>query len=144
MKGKGSFWILLVLSGSLLACNGADVGPNASADTGTQVADNTSDAAQQEMLSNQQTLVSTVGGTVGVEAGYLSDGATITLPTGFAIGSCVMTAAPAFIDGSALSVRAMVNTATGVITCKKVVKERDQVPATEEGCVASYTVICTN
>ncbi len=82
------------------------------------------------------------GGNVAVDAGYASDGVTVVIPTGFDPSQCKFTAALANIDGSAISTSVSIDSVTGQVTCKKVVQERVEIPAEEQGCVASYTVIC--
>ncbi len=141
--------LLVVLGLVVLASCGGGTDQGVVAEGGNSSGTATLDESfQNELLNSTKALTNTVGADkVGVQAGYISDGAAITLPTkstgtAYAIANCVMTAAPAFIDGSALSIRASVNTTTGVVTCKKLVQPRTAVPAEEQGCVASFTVMC--
>lgn len=133
--------VLLVL-GCLVSCGGADSPLTVTTDE-TENKDNgqTVNSAEQLLSDVQATAIDT-DQNIGVDAGYISDGTAITVPTGFTIDRCVMTAAPATISGSAISTRATVNSTTGRVTCKKVVQERVEVPAEEQGCVAAYTIIC--
>ena len=146
MRGRFSF-CLVSLSFLTIACGGADVGPVAGSENSSDMG-TLDESFSNEILNSSKALTNTAGAdTVGVQAGYISDGTAITLPTkstgtAYAIANCVMTAAPAFIDGSALSIRASVNTTNGVVTCKKLVQPRTEVPAEEQGCVASFTVMC--
>lgn len=144
MKTRFPFYLVAFVF-LMASCGGADVGPVAGSENNSGALD---ESFSDEILNATKALTNTAGAdTVGVQAGYISDGATIALPTkstgtAYAIANCVMTAAPAFIDGSAISIRASVNTTSGVVTCKKLVQARTEVPAEEQGCIASFTVMC--
>ncbi len=121
----------------LVQCGGSDVGPERQL-----MAQETSQVGSSTDLSPVTKADSIGGTTVAVDAGFASDGSSIAIPTGFTVTQCKFTAAAANIDGSALSTTVSINSTTGQVVCKKVVQEREEVPATSKSCAASYTVIC--
>ncbi|MBI2068081.1 MAG: hypothetical protein HYT77_08745 [Deltaproteobacteria bacterium] len=135
VMGKSFFFLLFVVL--IASCGGAE--------EEFALSSSLDEPVDEEEFSPSDTLKSAVtntGATVAAEAGYITDGATITIPEGFAASQCVFTAALANVSGSAISSRATVNPTTGQVTCRSVVQEREEVQPTEKSCVASYTVIC--
>jgi hypothetical protein len=86
------------------------------------------------------------GGNIAVDAGYASNGTTISVPTGFVISQCKFTAAAATIDGDAISIFVSVDTTSDPtaarVVCEKVVQERVEIPPEANDCAAAFTMIC--
>lgn len=80
-------------------------------------------------------------GNVIADLGFAHDGTSVGLPAGIPVDRCRLTAALTNVDGSAISTTASIS-ADGLITCKKLVQERDGVLPVTKGCVASYFMIC--
>lgn len=118
-------------------CGGVDVGP---AD-GLESAE---EGGSPEIAPATKSVAQTVTppASVGVDAGFASNGTTVDIPAGFTLDQCRFTAAAANIDGNALSTRVSINSETGEVLCEKVVQERTEVPPETKDCVASFTVIC--
>ena len=131
---KSYFGLLALVSLIFVNCGGALSGSEGEAIA--QAGDTNSEEIQ---VTQKEDAISNTGATVSVDAGFASDGTTITPPAGF---QCKFTAAAANIDGSAISVSVSINQTTGAVTCKKVIQDRIEVPATTKGCVASYTMLC--
>lgn len=121
----------------LVQCGGSDVGSERQA-----IAQESSQAVNTTDLSPVIKADSITGTTVAVDAGFASDGSSISIPSGFTATQCKFTAAAANIDGRALSTAVSINSTTGQVVCKKVVQDREEIPATSQSCAASYTVIC--
>jgi hypothetical protein len=96
----------------------------------------------EENLLVPQAVVASANAEVAADAGYISDGGTISIPTGFVASQCVFTAALASVSGAAISTRVSVNSEDGLVTCKYVVQEGAQDLPEEKSCAASFTVIC--
>ncbi len=131
-----------VLFLSLAACGGADVGPGIAhaedegPDTGGLIIPEIRDAAIAVTTTTPQ---------IAIDAGYISNGSTVSLPTGFTAAQCKFTASVATINSNTVSTRVGIATtgdSVGLVTCLRTVQEREEIPATTEGCVASYTMIC--
>ncbi|MBI2981173.1 MAG: hypothetical protein HYY44_02545 [Deltaproteobacteria bacterium] len=131
---KNSLFLLLFCL-ILFSCTGSETetGPS-----GTLADEVPGPASELEFKS----AVTSTAGDVGAEAGFIGDGDKITLPTGFTADQCVFTASLASVSGSSLASRVVVNKTTGVVTCKSLVQEREEVQPIEKSCSASYVVIC--
>ena len=126
--------IIILLSLTSLHCGGGGSGTTAFAEE----TENSSEITGE----TKGVSISGAGGNVAVDAGFAGNGTTISIPTGFTAAQCKFTASPSLIEGSAISISASINTTTGEVVCKKVVRERTEVPPETKGCVASYTIIC--
>ena len=138
------YFLLPVFALLISACGGADIGPGlahaeeAGSDTGGLI-------VPEIKADSISAGTATNAPVIAVDAGYASNGSTISLPTGFTAAQCKFTASVATIDSSTLSTRVAVattGTSVGLVTCLRTVQEREEIPATTEGCVASYTMIC--
>ena len=116
----------------------------------TAFADETKEKVFEEgsIISDGKDVAISAGSTNGqkavmaVDAGFAGDGTVVNIPTGFTASQCKFTAAPANIEGSAISTSASINSSTGEVVCQKVVQERTNVPPETKSCVASYTILC--
>lgn len=140
------FTLLVALAVSVAACGGADIGP------GMAHADDPSSETDRLILPEIKNDAITAGNTaakkavVAVDAGYASNGSSISLPSGFTASQCKFTASVATVDSSTISTRVAVASSgddVGLVTCLRTVQEREEIPATTQGCVASYTMLCT-
>lgn len=143
---KKYFLLLPLLMLSLTACGGADVGP------GTAHADEPSSETDNLILPEIKNDAISAGSTasmkavVAVDAGYASNGSSISLPSGFTAAQCKFTASVATVDSSTISTCVAIASSgddVGLVTCLRTVQEREEIPATTQGCVASYTMLCT-
>lgn len=120
------------------AANGGESGDS------TGPADSTDSEAQPIVTgATKGEALSDRNGVVAVDAGFAADGVKIDIPAGFLSTECKFTAAIAQVSGSAISTSVSVSSA-GLVSCKKLVQERENVPPTTEGCTASYTVVCVD
>lgn len=141
---KRMFVLLFVATFFLLQCGGT--GGLATGEGNSEAnAQNSQESEPGDLTpSIKSDAITGAGGKVAVDAGFAGDGTTIEIPANFTASQCKFTAAAANISGSAISTSVSINSTTGEVICKKVVQEREEVPAETKGCVASYTVICTN
>lgn len=139
MKKQISF--IIVAAGFLIHCGGADVGPRSASAEQNQAE---SDSGSIVVPEIKNAAISVITGTpqIAIDAGYAGNGSTVSLPSGFTAAQCKFTAAVANVDGASISTYVSINSTTGVVTCTKVVQEREEVPATTKDCVASYTLMC--
>ena len=122
--------LLIALVLSLFSCGGADLR--------AELAPPEPDAEPSSVkMATQNT-----NGDVAAEDGFIADGASITVPTGFTAEQCVFTASLASVSGEAVSTRVSVNRTTGEVSCKAVVQEGDESQPEEKSCSASYIVVC--
>ncbi len=129
--------LLLLMLPWLVSCGGAE----SDLDLTSPVL--TSPVEEQDQNSPVvKATVTNTAGDVAADAGFIADGDSIEIPTGFVASQCVFTAGLSSVSGSALSSRVSVNTSTGEVTCKAVTQDGEGVQPTEKGCTASYTVIC--
>ena len=131
-------FLVLFVSLSGLQCGG---GERSRESTAFAQAVDTLDQGLVDPVIRDIAIVDT-SGNVAVDAGFAADGTVVSFPVGFGNAQCKVTAAPALIDGSAISIQASINETTGEVICEKVVQERVDVPAETKGCVASYTILC--
>ncbi|QQR80501.1 MAG: hypothetical protein IPJ69_14620 [Deltaproteobacteria bacterium] len=126
----------------LTSCGGADLDPGRLAHADEPGVD-AGGLIVPEIKNDAITAGSTSGKkpVIAVDAYFASNGSTITVPTGFTVAQCKFTASVANVDANSISTRVTISN-TGVVTCLKTVQEREEIPPTTVGCVASYTIIC--
>ena len=142
---KNFLWLVVVSSFFLIHC-GNETGVSVIADEVQP--EGQIETSQKGVVSSVPLIVGTSGKTsaIAVDAGFIGNGDTVNIPTGFTVAQCKFTAAATSIDGAAISTYVSVDTTSSTtavtVICRKVVQERKEVPAETQDCVASYTVIC--
>ncbi len=141
MKKQMSF-IMIIAASFLIHCGGADVGPRSTSAEPPQSQTENSQASLLPVIKAASITTTATPPVVAIDAGYIGNGSSISLPTGFTADQGKFTAAVANVDGKSISTYVSINSTTGLVTCTKVVQEREEVPATTKDCVASYTMLC--